>query len=210
MSADLLWNFCYCNLADVKAISKRVKKWTNLGLYLEVTELTPSEKNELREAIKEPGQKFGNVQSPEERLLRKSFNVMKGEVYQVCLYGPKITSSCRHSSKIVKLRSEDHDFFVVQQVMASAEPHVSIPLTYDQALRTASGAKGVISYIVQVLEKFDSRTNPRKEAALTLEKLAAVFGHHPDMATPSMLDDMKSALKVLEESIDANTSRLAN
>ena len=99
---DLLWGYCYCGWAEVKAIAKRTKKWSKLGLYVEVEELAAAERQRLCTKLIRDGEDARVLKKyvlfPVERTM-----FWNKDVFKVSLYGPKIRTPLTKNANKARL-----------------------------------------------------------------------------------------------------------
>lgn len=127
-SGDFLLGTLLTDWTRAKQIMKRVKKWAHLNYYVQIDELTFDEVCILQTHL--PKKKIGDCGK-------------NGYDCVVRVYGPRI------------LTTKPDTFFVVQ-IGKSGEPHVSVPLTKEQAYKSANAARGVKSHVCQVIDVVDS------------------------------------------------------
>lgn len=109
-------------------VVRQVKKWANLGYYVTVDELSVAEACTLLQYLP-----------------KKNVDVVGKNGYNcvIRLYGPRV-------------RTPKTETFFVVQVTPEGEPNVSIPLSRDDAYRSASNARGVKSYVCRVEDVIDT------------------------------------------------------
>lgn len=129
-SGEFLLGELLTDWVRAKQIMRRVKKWHHLNYYVVVNDLTFEEAAILKSHL--PKKVVGDCGK-------------NGYECIVQVYGPRL------------LTTKPETFFVVQ-IAPTGVPYVSIPLTREQAMKSAMSARGVISHVCEVTATVDSRT----------------------------------------------------
>lgn len=110
-----------------KQIMRRVKKWAHLNYYVQIEDVSPEAAQALQQFM--TPQHVGDCGK-------------NGYECIVRVFGPRL------------LTQRAPKFFVVQ-ISPNGEPNVSIPLSKEQAFKTANAARGVVSHVCMVIETVD-------------------------------------------------------